>query len=311
MITGVINYRIAGHESFSFRYAWLPKAVRRTAGNEGLFADEDQAMVEFGVGKNMVRSIRFWSQAAGLLRLRERGLFEVTDLGHRLLGDEGLDPFVEDTRTFWLIHWQLSRETKRPLLAWHFLLNRWPDPDLTVSKLSPALCRELVRTEGKNPSRVTVERHLDVFFKTYVSGKRARSKVLEDTLDCPLAELELLKIAGSSVSGPSHEMVYRFRREEKSAVSVALFAWCLEDFWERQFPHSKTLSLKEIAHGSGSPGQIFQIPEVDIRCRMEAMDASIGFAYTESAASPSLRRTRGVDSSALLEQVYAETAINA
>ncbi len=30
-----------------------------------LFADEQQAMVDLGVGKNMVRAIRFWAQASG------------------------------------------------------------------------------------------------------------------------------------------------------------------------------------------------------------------------------------------------------
>ena len=57
-------YRISGHESFPCRYTWLPKAVRGLDGNARLFSDEDQAMVDLGLGKNMVRSARFWAQAA-------------------------------------------------------------------------------------------------------------------------------------------------------------------------------------------------------------------------------------------------------
>jgi hypothetical protein len=50
------RYRVSGHESFPCRYTWLPKTVRGLKNNPRLFADEDQAMVDLGLGKNMVRS---------------------------------------------------------------------------------------------------------------------------------------------------------------------------------------------------------------------------------------------------------------
>ncbi|NCQ36429.1 DUF4007 family protein, partial [bacterium] len=40
----------SGHETFPFRYAWLPKAVRATEEDTGIFGRED-AMVRLGVGK--------------------------------------------------------------------------------------------------------------------------------------------------------------------------------------------------------------------------------------------------------------------
>ena len=52
------QYRISGHESFPCRYTWLPKAVRGIGVDFKLFGDEERAMVDLGVGKNMVRSIR-------------------------------------------------------------------------------------------------------------------------------------------------------------------------------------------------------------------------------------------------------------
>jgi hypothetical protein len=61
-----LNFRFSGHETFPCRYTWLPKAVRSLSGDASLFRSEDQAMVRLGVGKNMVRAIRFWSEAAGM-----------------------------------------------------------------------------------------------------------------------------------------------------------------------------------------------------------------------------------------------------
>ena len=56
----------AGHETFPFRYTWLRKAVAATDGDGRVFRRDD-AMVVFGVGKNMVRSIRHWGLACGVL----------------------------------------------------------------------------------------------------------------------------------------------------------------------------------------------------------------------------------------------------
>src|SRR5215475_2154443 len=76
-----IEYRISGHESFPCRYTWLPKAVRGLDVDSKLFADEEKAMVDLGVGKNMVRSIRFWSLATGMAVTEAKGAGAVlTDL---------------------------------------------------------------------------------------------------------------------------------------------------------------------------------------------------------------------------------------
>ena len=56
----------SGHETFPFRYTWLKKGVDAVRENLTIFAD-DSATITLGVGKNMVRSIHHWCQAAGLI----------------------------------------------------------------------------------------------------------------------------------------------------------------------------------------------------------------------------------------------------
>ena len=36
-----MNYRFSGHESFPFRYTWLPKAIRGLQENPSLFSNDD------------------------------------------------------------------------------------------------------------------------------------------------------------------------------------------------------------------------------------------------------------------------------
>ena len=90
------SYRISGHESFPCRYSWLPKAVQNIAKESSIFSDEDAAMVTLGVGKNMVRSIRFWVQVAGMaVSAKQGGGYSLTPVGSELLGEHGKDEFLE------------------------------------------------------------------------------------------------------------------------------------------------------------------------------------------------------------------------
>ena len=62
------SFRFSGHETFAFRHAWLPKAYRLLKQDPSAFSHEDNAMIELGLGKNMVRALRFWVEAAGVAR---------------------------------------------------------------------------------------------------------------------------------------------------------------------------------------------------------------------------------------------------
>jgi hypothetical protein len=52
----------SGHETFALRAAWLKKGIDGLERYPDIFSRED-ALVELGVGKNMVRSIRHWCLA--------------------------------------------------------------------------------------------------------------------------------------------------------------------------------------------------------------------------------------------------------
>src|SRR5438067_4876793 len=159
-------YRISGHESFACRYAWLPKAVQWLPMKPDLFVNEQHAMVDLGVGKNMVRSIRFWALSSGIIeQAKKGGGYVVTPFGSSILGRKGADPFLEDIRTLWLIHWKLSTNTQSPLLAWDYLLNRWQDPKLAPSAAVEALKKEAAR-EDQHLSPVTLQQHFDTFLHT-------------------------------------------------------------------------------------------------------------------------------------------------
>ena len=112
------NYRpcFSGHETFPLRYGWLQKAYEAVAGADSpkeavhIFRDPE-SITRFGVGKNMVGSIRYWATAAGILTETDGGL-EVSWLGDMLFGETGTDPYLEEDASLWLLHWHLAGRTR-------------------------------------------------------------------------------------------------------------------------------------------------------------------------------------------------------
>jgi hypothetical protein len=303
-----MNFRFSGHETFQCRYTWLPKAVDAISKNPRLFADEDAAMVTLGVGKNMVRSIRFWSDAS------EVAVFDpiinntvVSDFGNAIFGPFGYDRFLEDIKTLWLIHWKLATNVEQPLFAWHFLINSWHRPDFTRSEMLNTFKSESQRI-GKSLSIVTLENHFTTFLHSYIPTRGRKGEVMEDNLDCPLVELELIREIGERTTEDTNrrESIYAFRVDEKPEISPELFIFCLNDFWLKYHQNEKTLSFRELSVGVGSPGQVLKLPEKDIRERLEMIEKhSTGrFAYNESAALQQVTKQKPCSSQELIRRIY-------
>ncbi|MEA5536670.1 DUF4007 family protein [Crocosphaera sp. XPORK-15E] len=84
----------------------------------GIFTD-DYAPVRLGVGKNMVKAIRYWCNAFKVLENDQPSNF-----GQQLLTDEGYDPFLENPASLWLLHWHLLKPTCEAA-AWYYTFNEF------------------------------------------------------------------------------------------------------------------------------------------------------------------------------------------
>jgi hypothetical protein len=296
-------YRFSGHETFPFRYSWLPKAFAELNKDKTLFSDDERAMVRLGVGKNMVKSIRFWVQVCGIASPDIRGL-AITDFGRGLLAEtDGADPYLEDIRTLWLIHWKIASNAREPLFAWEYLLNHWQHPTVTRGEVLAAFTQEAVRMQ-KELSSITLAQHFDTFLHTYVPTRSPKGEVREENLDSPLVELDLIRRSGEQrpSDGGRLEPVYVFNRESKHSITPQLFAYCINDYWDVRAPNEESLTFRDIAVSLGSVGQVFKLPEADIRERLQHLeeDSQGAFVYRESAATSSLTKN-----SAKLQNLFA------
>ena len=281
----------SGHETFVFRYAWLPKAAFHIREFPRIFG-ADNAMVKLGVGKNMVRSIRHWALSTRVLEELPKSRGQELQLGAvgKLLFEDGGDPYLEDVNSLWLLHWNLARSQERAT-TWCWAFNIFPSVEFTREGLISFIRAELATRGMKEPSEATLKRDVDCFVRTYAPSRNAKGLTLEDSLDCPLTELGLL------VEDRVTNLV-RFTRGDRPTLHDGLFAMCLAEFWQAVAENRETLSFADIAFGFGSPGRVFRMDEISLMERLERLEHVTNgvFAYAETAGVKQVyKRSEGAD----------------
>ncbi len=254
----------AGHESFPLRYGWLKKCVDAVSGDPDFFT-RDEAMVALGVGKNMVRAVRHWGLVARVIDevpgTRGRSL-TVSPLGRLLFAADGIDPYLEDPRTLWLLHWQLCTHPERAT-TWRWLFGVWGRDSFTREELRAAM---VALAAGGRATPGTVGRDVDVCLRTYLPSRATRANPLEDTLDSPLVELHLLR------EDPVDDRVERVRGA-KPALDDVVLAYAVLDHWARVAAHSESLHVDTLVHGESGPGRVFGFDERSLGERLEHAEA--------------------------------------
>ncbi len=297
------DFRFSGHETFGCKFAWIPKASRAITESSTLLNDDEEAMVQLGLGKNMVKSLRFWVVAMGVAENKGAEGYSLTNFGKEVFGPTGLDRYIELPATSWLLHWNLATRRERPLFAWHFIFNCWPYPEFTRSELLAGM-KQAARSIDGQRSDVTLSQHLDAFFHTY---QPSRGQGREDALDSPLAHLDLLSVAGSRVieQGKS-EVVFALKQLSKRTFSRALLTYSICDYWESWHGGEGTLNLYQLAHGDNSPGRVLRLSEYALRevCEEIAGGFDAPFRVGSSSIQYTLTRENWTRAE-LLARVYA------
>ncbi len=278
-----------GHEKFAFRQGWLKKGLDAVINNPLTFAQED-AFVELGVGKNMAASIRYWGLALGLL-LPASGessytrALEPSPLGRNLLAEGGWDPYLEDIGSLWLLHWLLASNQERGLV-WYLVFSRYFDVEFRKQQILEFVRKQLTQM-GIDTTEGMITREVDVFLRTYLPAQSRKGANSEESMDCPLVDLNLLRISPG-------DGVYRFDIGAKSSLPAAVFGYALFHFLHEKAAQRRTATVDECVYQPGSPGQIFKLDENSVMAYVEQLESLTGGALL-------LQETAG------LRQIYLHT----
>lgn len=287
--------QFSGHETFPLRQLWLPKIARlvndRIKWNKSLDFTSDkeieQAMLELGLGKNMVSSARFWAQACGILKKEKN---ELTDLGTLIFGDavhRSLDPFCSNPATVWVAHWNLASNIENFTPAW-YLFNLVNQPKLDRQSFVDGM-KELCRRNNWKVSDSTLSRAQECTLRAYLPGLSSKGHT-EDFVEPLLSELGLLETTAS------HD-VFAFCRGPHPTLPNAVFIYALMQYWAALPSQTASLDFARIAHDYGSPGRVFKLDADSIARRLQRLNQETGglLEWTEQAGLRQvIRRGRAI-----------------
>ena len=259
--------KFSGHDTFPLRYGWLHKAVNLLASNENLPRNADEtardAIVELGVGRNMVNAIKYWADMTGVLSTSTangRHALKVTDLGKFIFDREGgiqsgVDPYLEDIGSIWLIHFHLNFDD-RALTSYRYFFNFCNYQSFEKTKLIDEVYTSAASLTGLEPGKKsTIKKDVDCFLQSYITKSRLSRNVDEDHFSSPLAELGLIREIsnGYLVSELS----------ERRSLPPEIFAYALCSFIEKETKESKVnfIDFDSLLSKPGSPGRIFRMSE--------------------------------------------------
>jgi hypothetical protein len=308
----MLDFAYSGHETFSLRISWLPKAVAALERQIDPFSDPREGMTTLGLGKNMVQSLAFWVLATGVATKGDDGL-ELTNFAKQILGRvAGFDPYLENNQTLWLLHWNLCQgwqegERHRRPYAWHYFANVLTDDVVTATETVDHFAGAPV-TSGRDLSSVTLRQHFEIFIRTYVEGETSGPRAIpEETLDSPLATLRLLKENGDKkLHSGRRETAYRFVTGPKPSLSARTFRYCLHQWWNKNHNTEGSLTIRQIAHDEDSSGRCFRLPETAIHKMLVDLtkDFPREFQIEESRSQRTVKRMNTPAESALIKAIY-------
>jgi hypothetical protein len=250
----------ARHETFHPRFGWLKKGFdwaakdsERTAEMSEVASDiassiflREDAPVLLGVGKNMVRSIRYWCQTFKVLKEDSPA-----DFGKQLFSDNGWDSFLEDPASLWLLHWNLLKPTCEAA-AWYFTFFVFRKVEFTADDLLTEL-NQWQKTLKKTVVESSLKKDISCILRMY-SSEETKAGYVEDSIDCPFQELGIIQNSGNSKR-------YTFKTGAKANLPAeVIVATCLE-YASQTSEGAKTIAISRLLYDLGSPGLAFKLSE--------------------------------------------------
>ena len=302
---GEKNYKpkFSGHDTFPFRYQWLTKLAFYLNNNGPKIVKEfeknrESNIVNFGVGLNMVKSLRHW----GIYTKVCDQDYNLTHFGKKIFSSEkSYDPYLEKTPTLWLLHFELASNPE--LTTWFYAFNYYESLSFDREKLTNDIyaISQFSKWRGNSPN--TIKRDVDCFIRTYTVSIK-KGELTEDSLECPLAELNLISNAGS-------RNTFEFQRGPKNSLSLDVFEYALNRYWEQKQSRSEILTFEKIMYDFGSPGKVFLLDEKSVDEYLEQLDSNknSSFRFVKGAGGlKQIQKIRETKDKELIQNCYRKSA---
>lgn len=291
MSSDIVKYTFSGHDSFQCRQLWLKKGYDYV--REGKNFNDEDSVVQLGVGKNMVSSIRFWLKAFNVIDNKD----VPTEFGKKIFDNEdGFDPFLEDEASLWLLHYQLVKTGYSSIYS--IMFNEYRKEKLFFNKEN--FVSYVKRIGESNQDLVfnenTVAKDFIVFTNLYKND--SESKDIEDSFSGILSEIELLK-----TSGKGKEEQYYVENTDRYNLPIEVVLFTILDNQN----YGNSISLNALEFEINSPGSIFALSRAGLMNKIsEIVGDYKNVTFTDQAGIKELQFKNKLEPYKILEKYYGK-----
>lgn len=252
------------HQSFYLRMNWLSKAIKMTQEDERFFFEEF-AFEKIGLGKNMVKSLRYWVVATTVMeeaKNEERqSIHRLTPIG-RLIAE--YDRFVRLPMTAAVLHTLLA-SNKEAAPTWYWFFNEYNHRSTSNEELLSALINWSSTQLNRSVSPNTLKRDLDCLKQMYTVSV-GHNDDPEDVVASPLSGLGMLL--------ESKEYFVKHFPEDRpfelDALYFALLRYC-------EINQVDSVTLEELLVKPLLWGKLFHLSSNRILEAMELLQAGVDY----------------------------------
>lgn len=272
-----IKLKLQGHEKFPLREGWINKALMIIPKNPDIFLRKD-ATDMFGIGSNMVKSLRYWMKAFGLTVENRSSGAELTDIGKIIAY---YDPYLENPFTLWIMHSYIAKN-KNEATTWYMFFNHCDADDLEKGEIESILLREIKKyAAGQSFSEKSLSNDVDVLLNMY-SRNKEKSDPEEKNIS-PFSQLELIKnMDGRFVKNHPNKKIF--------SEMIVLYELTL------MIGDSEGISIEDAIYGENGLANIYNLTSVMANDYFDRLDAA---GYIR------VNRTAGLDMIYLINRIAA------
>lgn len=277
--------KIKGHQSFYIRRGWIHKGIKKVNEDKSVFTNKELTLTdEFGIGSNMVTSLKYWLDAFGLVDKKRQGnehYHELTDLGKLILEK---DPYLEETSTWQLLHYKLATNEELAT-TWYWFFNEYNGNKFNKENLFNNLNGFIQERYEKELAERSLKDDITCLLSSYVPRRDIESP--EDNIESPFTDLGLIEIYNKK----NGEIFYQRVSKVKLDVNVALYIILNEA------KENKAVDLKDIIYSPNNIGKIFNLNMYEVIDILEKLQdlgyinftRTGGLDYITFAKSPSVQ----------------------
>ena len=280
-----VKIRLQGHEKFMLREGWLTKGLLLVSNNAKVFLSTT-APDEFGVGSNMVKSIRYWLKAFCLVEEKVNKGASLTSYGELVLR---YDPYIEDNYTLWLLHSNIARNLEEAT-SWHLFFNHCDAEGVSKEQIEQILKKEIYHVAGNVTfSENSLKNDIDVMINMYCS--KEANKDPEEKAVSPFSRLGLLKNNGG---------YYTKQQPDRRTINE----WTVLRELARMMNDHNSISIDEVIYGECGLMNLYNLQSIIANEMLDTISAMGYITIDRTAGLDMIYKVHSFDEQNVIEDYY-------